>query len=148
MDIEGTVVLDAAPDRVFTEVADLATYPHWLGIVHDAVSVPAHDQDPGPAWSVELGARLGPLRRTKRVRMVRTEQVVPELVRFERSEHDGRDHSPWVLTAEVGPDGTGSVLVVRLHYGGSGRVPGIEALLREEIRKAGSRLQLRLTTPA
>ncbi len=148
MDIEGTAVLDATPARVFSEVADLATYPHWLGIVHGAVAAPPHEHDRGPAWTVELGARLGPLRRTKRVRMVRTEQVAPEMVRFERSEHDGRDHSAWVLTAEVEPDGNASLLVVRLHYGGSGRVPAIEALLREEIRKAGSRLQLRLATPA
>lgn len=144
MDMEGIAELDAAPGTVFAEVADLGTYPGWLGIVFGAEPSPPHDGDPGPAWVVDLGARIGPLPLTKKVRMVRSEHVAPKLVRFERLEHDGTEHAAWILTAEVEVAERGSVLTVRVHYGGAGRIPGIDAILREEIRKGGGRLQARL----
>lgn len=144
MDLEGTAPLDATPDAVFAEVADLATYPGWLGIVHGAEPAPPHDGDPGPAWMVDLGAKIGPLPLTKRVRMVRTGHQTPELVRFERLEHDAERHNEWVLTAEVEAAGAGSSLTVRVHYGGNLPIPGIENILRDEIRKGGGRLQARL----
>lgn len=145
MDLEGTASLDAAPGAVFAEVADLATYPAWLGIVQAAEPAPAHAEDPGPAWVVDLGARIGPLPLTKRVRMVRTEHLAPHRARFERLEHDGRSHSAWVLRAEVAPARGGSSLTVHLHYGGAGRLPGVDAILADEIRKGGGRLQRRLS---
>ena len=144
MDIEGVASIVASPAAVFAEVADLGTYPHWLGIVFGAEASPPHQDDGGPAWMVELGAKVGPLPLTKRVRMVRTQNLAPKLVRFERQEHDGGSHSEWILTAEVEVADAGTVLTVRLHYGGAGRLPGIDAILREEIRKAGARLQQRL----
>lgn len=147
MDMEGTAELEAAPATVFAEVADLGTYPGWLGIVFGAAPSPAGDGDPGPAWVVEIGAKIGPLPLTKKVRMVRTEHLPPTLVRFERRELDGTDHSAWVLVAQVeGGEGAGaaSVLTVSLHYGGAARLPGVDAILREEIRRAGPRLQARL----
>ena len=124
------------PARVFTHVADLATYPQWLGIVHSATAV---DDD---VWEVELGARLGPLRRTKRVRMVRTEcDPSAGVVRFERMELDGREHSAWRLHAAVAPAEQGSRLTMQLHYGGSAWLPGLEAVLAHEVRRAGARLR-------
>lgn len=145
MDLEGTAELDATPDAVFAEVADLGTYPGWLGIVHGAEPAPAVDGDPGPAWMVELGARIGPLPLTKRVRMVRATSLAPKLVRFRRLEHDGGSHGDWILTAEVEAADAGAVLTVHLHYGGNLPVPGVENILREEIRKGGGRLQDRLS---
>lgn len=145
MDLEGTAELHATPDAVFAEVADLGTYPGWLGIVHGAEPSPAAEGDPGPAWMVELGAKIGPLPLTKRVRMVRTSSLPPKLARFERVEHDGGAHSDWVLTAEVEAAEAGAVLTVHLHYGGNLPIPGIESILREEIRKGGGRLQERLS---
>lgn len=144
MDLEGTASLDAAPPVVFAEVADLGTYPHWLGIVHGAEPAPPHPDDQGPAWMVDLGAKVGPVPLTKRVRMVRTSHLPPKLVRFERNEHDGDTHSDWILTAEVEVASPGAALTVRLHYGGASRLPGVDVILREEIRKGGSRLQRRL----
>ena len=144
MDMEGTASLAAAPDTVFAEVADLGTYTGWLGIVFGAEPSPAGEGDPGPAWMVDLGAKIGPLPLTKKVRMVRTECRAPKLVRFERKELDGSQHSDWILTAEVEVADGGSVLTVRVHYGGAGRLPGIDSILRDEIRKGGSRLQARL----
>jgi hypothetical protein len=144
VDMEGTASLAAAPDTVFAEVADLGTYTEWLGIVFGAEPSAPHEGDPGPAWMVDLGAKIGPIPLTKKVRMVRTEHVAPKLVRFERKEDDGSDHSAWVLTAEVEVADGGSVLTVTVHYGGAGRLPGIDSILREEIRKGGGRLQARL----
>ncbi|MGQ0520120.1 MAG: SRPBCC family protein [Actinomycetota bacterium] len=144
MDLEGTASLSADPAAVFAAVADLGTYPDWLGIVFGAEVAPPSAEDAGPAWMVDLGARIGPLPLTKRVRMVRTQHLPPKVARFERHEHDGGSHSDWILMAEVEAADRGSVLTVRLHYGGASRLPGVDAILREEIRKAGGRLQKRL----
>ncbi len=143
MDLVGTTEITAAPARVYAEVCDLATYPSWLGIVYLAEPADA-DGEPGPAWTVDLGARLGPLTQKKRVRMVRTAHDPPARVRFERRERDGNDHSAWVLAAEVGPGRSGSVLTMRLHYGGLPSIPMVERLLHDEIRKAGERLEERI----
>jgi hypothetical protein len=144
VDLEGTASLTADPAAVYEVVADLGTYPDWLGIVFGAEVAPHSAQDVGPAWMVDLGARIGPLPLTKRVRMVRTQHLPPKVARFERQEHDGGSHSDWILIAEVEVADRGSVLTVRLHYGGASRLPGVDAILREEIRKAGGRLQMRL----
>lgn len=135
----GSTTLAVPPLLVLAEVADLATYPHWLGIVHEVVAT-----DDG-AWLVDLGARVGPLRRTKRVRMVRTlYDPVSGAVRFERAELDGRAHSAWVLSAAVVPTGEGSSVTMHLHYGGSAWLPGTDLVVRQEMRRAGSRLAARL----
>ncbi|HEX2063901.1 MAG TPA: SRPBCC family protein [Acidimicrobiales bacterium] len=146
MDLTGDAELSAPPERVFAEVYDLGTYPSWLGIVHGAQPVES-DGDAGPAWMVDLGARIGPVQQTKRVRMVRTDARPPGLVRFERRELDGRSHSAWVLAAEVAPRRGGSVLTMHVHYGGAPSLPFLERLLADEIRKAGERLEQRLSTP-
>lgn len=142
MDLTASTTLDATPHRVFAEVADLATYPHWLGIVHAAVPDPAGDD--GPAWSVEIGARVGPFKRTKRVRMVRVVCDEPTAVRFERAENDNRDHSAWVLRADLRPLDAGVEVTMHLHYGGSAWLPGLDLVLGQEVRRAGARLQSRL----
>ena len=146
MDLTGDAELSAPPERVFAEVYDLGTYPSWMGIVHGADPVEA-DRDAGPAWMVDLGVRVGPVRQTKRVRMVRTEARPSSLVRFERRELDGRPHSAWVLAADVAPRRGGSLLTMYLHYGGAPSLPFLERLIGEEIRKAGQRLEQRLATP-
>jgi hypothetical protein len=133
VDLIGRARLSASPDRVFGVVADLTTYPSWLGIVRSVVP-------DGDGWYVEVGAKLGPFWRTKRVRMVRTECEPPSRVRFERHERDGREHSPWTLTAEIAPP----VLTMHLHYGGRLWLPLLEPVLNEEIRRAGSRLEAHL----
>ena len=137
----GTTRLAASADRVFAEVADLATYPEWLGIVRSV-------RPDGDAWSVDIGARIGPLWRTKRVRMVRSESRPPKLVRFERAELDGRTHAPWVLTGEIEVDdsdgGPPTRLTMHLHYGGAKWLPLVDRVLADEIRRAGGRLARRL----
>jgi hypothetical protein len=139
--VDVTADLDApcAPAELFEWVDDLGRYPQWLDIVPRAVPDEAHPDDAGPAWSVDLRGRLGPLARSKRLRMVRT-ALAPGQVRFERVEHDGRRHSPWVLEASVDETDGGSRLRVHLHYGGSLVGPIVERLLADEIARSRPRL--------
>lgn len=64
------------------------------------------------------------------------------MLRFERAELDDRAHRAWILAATIEPTGSASSrLIMQLHYGGVIRLPFVELALREEIRKAGPRLQ-------
>ena len=98
MDITASLEAPCAAEQLFELVDDLSTYPQWNGLVHTAVAEPGD----APVWDVELRARLGPLARSKRLRMVRTvRDPVSLTVRFERDQADGRNHSPWVLRAAI-----------------------------------------------
>ena len=138
MDVTATLEAPCAPAVMFECVSDLATYPQWLDIVPRAVSAPGTEDQ--PAWTVDLRGRLGPFARSKRLRMVRTRLEPPHAVVFERQERDGRSHSPWTLAADVAPDGDGSRLTMRLHYGGGLWGPIVERLLSDEIERSKPRL--------
>lgn len=140
VDVTAEMDTTAGPEAVFAWVDDLEVYPGWLGLVSRAEAVESHPDDEGPAWSVDLRARLGPLARAKRLRMVRTVHEAPHRATFERREHDGRDHSPWVLRAEVVERADGARLVMHLHYGGGLFGPVLEKLLRDEIDRSRPRL--------
>lgn len=157
MDVVADLSTDVDASTLFAVVADLGTYAEWLDIVGRVEPAEADADDPGPAWLVDLRAQLGPLRRSKRLRMVRTLCEEPSHVRFERRDLDGRSHSDWVLDATVhdatvtdvldergrgsgpGPSPT-STLEMRLHYGGSLWVPMLDRLLADEIRSSRTRL--------
>lgn len=154
--------LDAPCDAaaLFAVVDDLAQYPRWLSIVPravaegpggragrsadgapDAGAPDAAAEDPeAPAWIVDLRGRLGPLARSKRLRMVRTAHEPVHHVRFERRELDERSHSAWILDAEVAPLDAGSRLTMALHYGGSFGGSVLERMLRDEIERSRPRL--------
>lgn len=140
MDVTATLEAPVAPAALFAWVDDLSQYPHWLDIVPRAAAAEPHPHDVGPAWSVDLRGRFGPFARSKRLRMVRTACEPHRHARFERAEHDGRDHSPWVLDAEV--DGTDDLsrLTMRLHYGGRLWMPALDRLLADEIERSRPRL--------
>jgi Polyketide cyclase / dehydrase and lipid transport len=121
----------APPAELFAVVEDLGRYPEWLEIVRAATP------DAEGAWAVELRGRVGPLARSKRLRMVRTVHEPDQRVVFERSE-PGR--SPWTLTATVEPIDGGSRLTMSLHYGGALWGPMLERLLAEEVARARPRL--------
>lgn len=142
-DVDLSADLDAActPEVLFAQVADLDRYPDWFGIVHKAVAdraVLAADGD--GAWLVDLRGRLGPMARSKRLRMVRTVCDEPVRVRFERAELDGRNHSAWVLDATVAATDAGAQLTVNLHYGGSFGGALLRRMLLDEIEQARPRL--------
>lgn len=109
-----SATVSASPAETIAALADLSTYPSWLSLVHGAE--PIDDE----IWNVTLRARLGPLARSKRLRMRRT-HLDDTRVRFERDEVDGRDHAAWELEATVAPadTGSGSDVVVHLHYSGA-----------------------------
>ncbi len=134
MDVDATLVAPCSPEELLVWIDDLARYPEWLEIVTRVAPL-----DDG-ALAVDLRGRLGPLARSKRLRMVRATGTGPMSVRFERVELDGRDHSPWVLEAEVAPHAEGSELRMRLHYGGGLFGPVLERVLRDEIERSRLRL--------
>ena len=138
MDVVEHMTTGATPEELFELISDLSTYPDWLGLV--ARVDPDIDGGPEDAWMVELRAQLGPLARSKRLRMVRAAVDPTRSVTFERRETDGRDHSYWVLHASIEPNEQGSTLSVRLHYGGRLFGPVLELALRDEIRKARANL--------
>lgn len=125
MEIRRTSVLRAPPAMVFPLIDDLGRYPEWMDLVHtvsvsDPMSGGPSARAAEPAWDVELRAKVGPLARSKRLRMVRTVHLPPRRVVFERAELDGRGHSPWVLQSELEPVDDGAVeLAMTLSYGGS-----------------------------
>jgi hypothetical protein len=134
VDVTATLEAPHPPAELFAWVGDLERYPAWLDIVPRAVA------DGDDAWLVDLRGRLGPLARSKRLRMARVALDAPRSVRFERRERDGRRHSPWVLEAAVAAVAGGSRLTMRLHYGGSLFDRVLERLLTDEIERSRQRL--------
>jgi hypothetical protein len=139
VDVVASLAAPEPPVALLPWVEDLARYPEWLDIVPRAVLVEAHADDVGPAWSVDLRGRLGPFARAKRLRMVRTEHD-DHHARFERIEHDDRQHSTWVLDASIAEVPGGSTLTMRLHYGGRLWMPALDRLLADEIERSRPRL--------
>ena len=141
MQVTAAVVAPVKPATLFARIDRLDDYPRWLDIVQRVEGTEPHPDDEGPAWIVDLGSRVGPLQRSKRLRMVRTVCDDPSEVRFEGREHDGRDHSPWVLSVvidELEPEV--STMNMTLSYGGSLFGPVLERLLQREIDASRPRL--------
>ena len=140
MDVTATVEAPVGVEKLFSVVADLTTYPLWLGIVHQ-VTAESTGSSETSAWLVELRGKVGPFARSKRLRMVQFTCESPNIVKFERRETDGRKHSPWVLTAQVRATSVGSMLTVDLHYGGTLFAGGVlERLLADQIVQGRERL--------
>jgi hypothetical protein len=152
MDVRADLTAACATSDLLPWVEDLSRYPSWMRLAHRVEPVPP---DPlGPAWSVELRAQVGPLARSKRLRMVRVthdddnaataaRRDGAHAIVFERHESDGRRHSPWVLTVSIAPgdDATTSHLAMHLHYGGKLWTGGVlERILSEEIERGRDRL--------
>ncbi len=140
MDVTATLDAPCPPGALYPWIADLGRYPRWLDIVPRAVEDAERDDDVGPAWSVDLRGRLGPFARAKRLRMVRTLDAPPGRARFERVEHDDREHSSWVLDGEIVEAPGGSRLTMRLHYGGRLWMPALDRLLADAIERSRPRL--------
>jgi hypothetical protein len=139
------LVLPGPPERTLVYVDDLERYPQWMSLVHDVAAVSPAPSDPAgcPAWSVELRTHIGPLARSKRLRMVRTLHDPPNHMRFERFEIDGRDHAPWILEVRLTPTegDERTTLAMSLSYGGrlwTGSV--LQHVLDDEVTNASEAL--------
>lgn len=142
VELVAEVDLPAAPEQVEPWLASLDAYPAWMGLVHRAI--PEAGASPA-AWQVELRARLGPLARSKRLRMVRAASQDPSVLEFERVERDGRTHGRWMLRAQLTPVGgehrERTHVRVMLTYEGAHWASGIlERVLHEEIDRSKARL--------
>ncbi len=140
MDVHASLEAPCAPDELFRFVDDLTQYPNWVDLVHRASAVADAS---GPVWQIELRARIGPLARSKQLRMRRTtHDTVGHVAVFERDEVDGRRHAPWVLRADVTQVPGGSSLQMHLHYGGALWTGGVlERTLADQITNGRARLQ-------
>jgi hypothetical protein len=136
VDVTEELAAPCTPPELFAWIEDLSHYPHWLNIVPRATVTSVGAE----LWVVDLRGRLGPLARSKRLHMARVRHEAPHVVRFERRERDGREHSAWVLEANVTEVDEGSLLHVHLHYGGGLWGPVLERLLGDEISQSRERL--------
>jgi len=136
VDLKASVELGASPERVRPLVASLDCYPQWLSIVARAEPL----DGTADAWEIELRAKVGPLSRSKRLRMVRTVDD-PSHLRFERFELDGRTHADWTLDVRLRPEGDQTDLTMELHYGGGFGGGVVERLLASEIEESRKRLR-------
>lgn len=135
VDVTATLTTPHPPSLVHAVVADLGTYPAWLDIVSRV------EPDGDAAWSVDLEGRIGPLARSKRLRMVRVDDDRDGHVSFTRGERDDRHHADWVLDATTQVvDGDQSLLTMHLHYGGRLWLPVLERILQDEITRSRPRL--------
>ncbi|GIU83667.1 MAG: hypothetical protein KatS3mg008_0442 [Acidimicrobiales bacterium] len=136
MRVRDSLLVRCEPRALFALIEDLSRYPAWTDLVADVGPDPERED----AWFVELSATIGPIRRSKRLRMVRTVHRPPHEVRFEREELDGRRHSAWTLSAEVVPTSDGCRLNVELYYGGMMPSPVLTRILAASISRAKPRL--------
>lgn len=141
------VIPGATPERLFAELATLDRYPAWMRLVHEVDEVDEAGAGRA-AWWVELRAKVGPFTRSKRLRMERTVFEPGARARFERVEHDERDHAEWILDARVAPEPVadaagvvGAQMTMELEYTGelwSATVLG--RILDDEIRRSTRKL--------
>lgn len=138
-----SVLVAAPPAVVYPVVADLATYPTWMPLVHAAEREPDAADAADDAWRVELRAKVGPFARSKQLRMVRTDAADGELAVFERREVDGRDHAGWTLRVELAETGDDTTQVtMHLAYDGGLWTGGVlERVLDDQIRAGRAGLQ-------
>jgi len=154
MQIERDTLVPAPAERVFALVDDLPRYPTWMKLVHDVHEEPATDDR--RTWNVELQAQVGPLARSKRLRMTRVVHEPDRRVVFERDEIDGKRHSPWILSAALHPEGSeepdpagaSTRLTMTLTYGGNlwtGAV--LQRVLDDHVERGAAALSALLSEP-
>ncbi len=142
MEIVRSLTANVEPHELFIHVDDIADYPAWMPLVHVVERLPDDPTSESPAWMVELRAQVGPFARSKRLRMERTELIEDRVAVFERREADGRQHSEWILRADLAVDESGrTVLTMTMSYDGSlWAGPILERVLDDQVRRGSYRL--------
>ena len=137
-----SVSTEAPLQAIMPVLADLSTYPSWLGLVH---AVDAVDAING-AYLVTLRANVGPFARSKKLRMVRSE-LTEDAVRFDRAETDAREHSNWTMTIDACSAASGgSDLEIALNYDGDLWTGPLQLILDSQVDKAGPKLDAYVLT--
>jgi carbon monoxide dehydrogenase subunit G len=142
VEIVRRLTADVAPSELFEHVDDIEDYKAWMPLVHDVARLASDPENETPAWMVELRAQVGPFSRSKRLRMERTELEQDRVAVFTRREADGREHSEWILRADldVADDGR-TILTMTLSYDGSlWAGPILERVLDDQVRRGSDRL--------
>jgi hypothetical protein len=143
VDVNLGAKIDAPPAAVLAEIEDLPSYPEWHGMVKRVVP-------DGNGWLVDLGAKMGPFSKSKRVRLERApaeDGDAPGLVRFVRVELDRDDYGRWELQGTVDPPtGEGPcTLRFRLLYDGTSPLASmLEPFLKAETHRSADRLRARM----
>ena len=143
--------LTSAPrDQVFGVLADPTKWANWIRPV---VSVQPHGSLPiepviGASWYVEVGVKIGPFKKTARVRIEMVEVVVGQYAKFRRVERqfndEGAQNAPAPLlefdVRLTEQDASGLMLVATsLRFDGE-FPPGIESIVTNEMRRTIDRL--------
>ena len=134
------------PQQVFSIVGDPLTYSSWCGGVLDVEAAPAAEHEP-PAWFIRVGARVGLIKMSTRLRMELVIDEPPTHLAFQRRELNQPGHSRASLRVDVRATATGSTVVTTIELGASKLPPGAEALLRREVRKSSKRIESLLSQP-
>ena len=143
MDVSLGAKIDAPPAAVLAEIEDLPGYPDWHGMVKKV-------EPDGDGWFVDLGAKVGPFTKSKKVRLVRAPVEAgddPGLVRFVRVETDREDYGRWEMQGTVDPAvGEGPCMLrFRLLYDGTSPLASmLEPFLKAETHRSADRLRARL----
>lgn len=141
MNVEESFDVPCAPEVLFAITEDLANISPWLDLLGAAVPASPDPSDVGPAWDATFVVKLGPLTKTKDVRLVRIEHEPYKSVVYERHEipTEGKDPSKiamWRLTLKVSPTNDGSSLFVNVFYGGDALGDMAEGILTKELNKS------------
>ena len=119
MRASSSVTVPVAIEQVVPHLADLSGYPQWMPMIH---SIERDDDGAEVGWSVELRAKVGPFTRSKRLRMVRTQNNQSHdgaSIVFERKERGGTSHSVWCMSVNVTSRGPSTDVSIDLEYGGT-----------------------------
>lgn len=119
MRASSSVTVPATIDRVVPHLVDLSGYPQWMPMIH---SIERDDDGAEVGWLVELRAKVGPFARSKRLRMVRTQNDQSRdgaSIVFERKERGGASHSVWRMSVNVTSRGPSTDVSIDLEYGGT-----------------------------
>ena len=134
------VDLDSSSDKIFNVLNNLEAYENLLGFVD---CVEALESEEGvPCWLVTLRAKIGPFARLKKLRMARTEEKRPEVVRFSRRETDGKNHSDWelcILLKEQGGDRC--LVIIEVSYSGRFWSAPLQSVFNSHVDTAKDLLQ-------
>ena len=131
--------VNAPVEKVFETLRDLviSNFTRFVDLVEP--ETPESDSELA-AWQVTLRARIGPLSRMKRLRMVRTKDNANSII-FSRQETDGKEHADWVL--DIGLISLGakeSTITIEISYRGKLWNGSVDKALQSHIESAQKKL--------